>query len=65
MGQRINTFLDQTFLDVSVPMVLDLIVCSSWYFTSYGRPFVAMNGVEVDDGIFLVLAKLSTFNVRS
>jgi len=24
-----------------------------------------MNGVEVDDGIFLVLAKLSTFNVRS
>lgn len=64
MVLRVFAHLHQLPSDVRIPVVLYLIVCSSRQPSSYQGPPVAEEGMELDDEVFFVLGKVSTFDIR-
>jgi hypothetical protein len=54
----------ETLLQMGVPHILDLIVCSSWQVRSNSRPSVPYKLIQFDDMIFLFGTKIPAFDVR-
>lgn len=63
MSERINAHLLELLLDVSVPVILDLIVCSSREVRGYFRPSVAKLRMEVNDHFLFILGQKASLQV--
>lgn len=62
---RVLAHLDvvEAFLEVGVPVVLDLIVSALWQAAGYGRPPVSESCMEVEYQLLLLLGEMATLDV--
>lgn len=49
---------------MSVPVVLDLIICSAGQLSSNHRPLVTQKGVKLDDEFVFLLSEVTSFEIR-
>lgn len=52
-------------LQLGVPVVLDIIVCSTWEMRCYDRPPASYVGVECEDDLIFFICKTAVFDVWS
>lgn len=55
----------ELLLEVSVPVVFNVIVCSLWKVRSYGRPSVAKKSLKVNNHLLFMVSKIPSLNPRA
>jgi len=65
MGQGIDPSADKFSLQMRVPVVLYLVVRSSWQTASYQRPPISKEGVRFENKIVFVFRKIPSFEIRA
>jgi hypothetical protein len=65
MGQGIDPRAHKFSLQMRIPVVLYLVIRSSWQTPSYQRPLISKEGVQFENKIVFVFRKIPSFQIRA
>lgn len=65
MSHWVDPVPEEPLPNMGVPIVLDLVVSSPEQASSYSRPLIAQDAVQLDDGLFFLERKPSSLDVWS